>query len=170
MLLPRYLLREDVIVRSVERLAPRRVVDIGCGGAEILVTLGRLGITGVGYDPSPVARAHAESRLASAGQSGFRIVDAWPEGERFDTALVLEVLGYASDPAAFLARCRALIVPGGTLLLSFTPPSAGYAQKVVQGMAFHTRTRFVRCSKTPDFREFASSTTGFRWRTRWWER
>jgi SAM-dependent methyltransferase len=161
MLLPRYLLREDVILRSIERLAPSRVVDIGCGGGEILVTLGRLGITGVGYDPSPLARTHAVKRLAAAGQTGFRIVDVWPESERFDTALVLEVLGYAPDPGAFLSRCRALISPGGALLLSFTPPSAGYARKVVHEMAFHTPAEVRALLETAGFSRVRVVNYGF---------
>jgi SAM-dependent methyltransferase len=138
MLLPRYLLREDVVVRAIARQLPHRVADIGCGGGEILVTLGKMGFTGVGYDVSPVAREHARSRLVAEGQSAFRIAETWPEGERFGTVLVLEVLGYVPDPVAFLTRCRALLSPGGSLLLSFAPPGAGYDPKVVQGMTFFT--------------------------------
>lgn len=161
MLLPRYLLREDVVLGSIEKLAARRVVDIGCGGGEILVTLGRMGITGVGYDPSPVARTHAASRLAAAGQTGFEIVDSWPEGEHYDAALVLEVLGYTLDPIAFLARCRELIVPDGYLLLSFTPPSAGYGHDVVQGMAFHTPDQVRALLDAAGFEQVRITNYGF---------
>jgi SAM-dependent methyltransferase len=161
MLLPRYLLREDVVVRAIARQPAHRVADIGCGGAEILVALGRRGFTGVGYDVSAVARDHARARLAAAGESGFRIVDAWPEGERFGTVLVLEVLGYVPDPVAFLIRCRELLWPGGSLLLSFTPPSAGYNRKVVQGMTFFTPAEVRALLESAGFSAIRITNYGF---------
>ena len=134
MLLPRYLLREDTVLRAVGRGGSRRIADIGCGGAEILIPLARRGHRGVGYDPSPVARDSARGRLEQSGQKGFRIVAEWPEGELFDVVLLLEVIGYPEDPVALLSRCRALLAPGGELLVSFVPPEAGYDPRVTRNM------------------------------------
>jgi SAM-dependent methyltransferase len=134
MLLPRYLLREDAVLRSIGRSASSRIADIGCGGGEILIALSRLGHHGVGYDLSPVARECSRQRLAETGQKGFEIVDRWPSGQLFDYVLLLEVLGYADEPVQLLRRCRDLLVTGGSLLVSFVPPGAGYDPRVVQNM------------------------------------
>jgi SAM-dependent methyltransferase len=135
MLLPRYLLREDVVMRLIGRGGGSRIADIGCGGGEILIILSRLGYSGIGYDPSPVARACARQRLIEAGQRGFEIVDRWPDGQRFDVVLLLEVLGYSDVPLQLLRECRDLLLPGGSLLISFVRPGAGYDPRVIQGMS-----------------------------------
>ena len=134
MLLPRYLLREDTVLNLIGRAGCSSIADIGCGGGEILVALSRLGHHGVGYDLSPVARECARQRLAESGQKGFEIVDKWPSGQVFDVVMLLEVLGYADDPVQLLRECRGLLVTGGSLLVSFVPPGAGYDPRVVQHM------------------------------------
>ena len=134
MLLPRYLLREDTVLNLIGRAVCNRIADIGCGGGEILVALSRLGHHGVGFDLSPVARECARQRLVETGQNGFEIVDEWPSGQVFDVVMLLEVLGYAGDPVQLLRECRYLLMPGGSLLVSFVPPGAGYDPRVVQHM------------------------------------
>ena len=118
MLLPRYLLREDTVLRLIGHDGCRRIADIGSGGGEILIALSRLEHHGIGYDLSPVARESARQRLAESVQKGFEIMDAWPSGQLFDVVLLLEVLGYAGDPVQLLRECRELLVPGGSLIVS----------------------------------------------------
>jgi len=133
MLLPRYLLREGAVLSMIDRTRCRRIADIGCGGGEILVALSRRGHHGVGYDLSPTARECARQRLAETRQKGFEIIDEWPSGQ-FDVVMLLEVIGYAADPVQLLRECRDLVAPGGSLLVSFVPPGAGYDARVVQYM------------------------------------
>jgi SAM-dependent methyltransferase len=143
MLLPRYLLREDTVLRLIDGNGCRRIADIGCGGGEILIPLSRMGHRGIGYDLSPVARESARQRLAETGQKGFEIVDTWPSGQLFDVVLLLEVLGYADDPVQLLRECRELLVPGGSLIVSFVPPGSGYDPRVVQ---------YLRCFSADEVR------------------
>jgi len=134
-MLPRYLLREDVVLRRVDELRPKSIVEIGCGGGEMLLTLAKRGYSGVGYDLSQVSRDHARERLRAGGDR-FQVVDEWPSTERFDLVLLLEVVGYAPDPVAMLRDCRALLAPGGSLVVTFARTNSGYAVDVVQGMRF----------------------------------
>ncbi|BCS52121.1 bifunctional 2-polyprenyl-6-hydroxyphenol methylase/3-demethylubiquinol 3-O-methyltransferase UbiG [Geobacter sp. SVR] len=152
MLPPRYLLREDVVLRRIDHSGNSSIADIGCGGAEILIPLSRLGHHGIGYDPSPVARACARQRLAETEAKGFTIIDAWPSGMRFEVVLLLEVLGYADDQVELLSACRKLLVPGGTLFVSFVRTGAGYDPLVVQQM---------RCFSSVEVRTFLKD-AGFR--------
>jgi SAM-dependent methyltransferase len=134
MLLPRYLLREDTVLRALGASGPCRVADIGCGGGEILLPLARRGHRGVAFDLSPLARENTRQRLDQAGVTAFRVVDQWPEGELFDVVLLLEVIGYPKEPVQLLSRCRELLAPGGRLLVSFVPPEAGYDPRVTRNM------------------------------------
>jgi SAM-dependent methyltransferase len=157
---PRYLLREHVVLALLGRLRPERVVEIGCGAGEILVTLGRRGFGGVGYDPAPEAREHARNRLARAGSSSFEIVDDWPSGT-FDVALVLEVLGYVGEPASFLKRCHELVPPGGHIVLSYARVGAGYDPKVVANMRLLAKDDVTRLLEESGFSEVRQHNYGF---------
>ncbi len=156
---PRYLLREHVVVELLESLNARRVVEIGCGAGEILVTLGRRGFGGVGYDPASEAREHARARLAAA-KSPFSVVDDWPTGA-FDAVLLLEVLGYLDDPMDVLKRCRALVRPGGHIVLSYARVGAGYDPLVVAGMRFLAKDEVSRLLEESGFSDVRQHNYGF---------
>ena len=156
---PRYLLREDTVVRLLRELGARRIAEIGCGAGEILVTLGKQGFEGLGYDPAPEAREHARQRLAGAG-SPFAIVDEWPSGT-FDSVLLLEVLGYLDDPSAVLKRCRALVRPGGHIVVSYARVGSGYDSKVVAGMRFLEKTEVATLLEASGFSEVRQQNYGF---------
>lgn len=111
--------RDPTVPRPFEGL---RLLDIGCGGGLLSEPMARLGATVVGVDAAPrnipVARVHAE-------QSGLAIdyrigtAEALAEaGEAFDVVLNMEVVEHVPDPAAYLAACRALLVPGGLMVCS----------------------------------------------------
>jgi SAM-dependent methyltransferase len=153
MLLPRYLLREATVLRLIDRPGSCRIADIGCGGGEILVALSRRGHRGVGYDLSPVVRDCARQRLLETGQKGFDILDSWPAGQHFDIVLLLEVLGYADEPVRMLRQCRDLLVTGGSLLVSFVPPGAGYDPHVIQYMRCFTPDEMHSLLKEAGFRD-----------------
>jgi 2-polyprenyl-6-hydroxyphenyl methylase/3-demethylubiquinone-9 3-methyltransferase len=99
-----------------------RVLDIGCGGGLLSEPMARLGAEVVGADAAarniPVAQLHAE-------QSGLEIdyrhttAEAMAAaGEEFDVVLNMEVVEHVADPAAYLAACRDLLVPGGLMICS----------------------------------------------------
>src|SRR6187401_2053871 len=138
-MLPRYLLREDVVTRHVDALRPTRIAEIGCGGGDMLVTLAERGYSGVGYDLSEVSRNHSRKRLRASHSNGFDVVDEWPSDQRFDAVLLLEVIGYAPDPVVMLRDCRALLAPGGSRVVSFARTGSGYDPDVVQGMRLFSR-------------------------------
>ena len=107
-----------------DRLAPwigRRVIEIGSGignMSQFLVGCERLVLT----DTEAAYRAYLERRFAnSPGVSVAPLtLPATPApllGERFDTAVCLNVLEHISDDRASLKAMRRLLQPGGRLVL-----------------------------------------------------
>jgi SAM-dependent methyltransferase len=156
---PRYLLREHVVVGLLEELNARHLVEIGCGAGEILVTLGKRGFDGVGFDPAPEAREHARARLETV-HSPFSVVDEWP-ADTFDAVLLLEVLGYLDDPLDVLKRCRELVRPGGHIVLSYARVGAGYDPRVVADMRFLAKDEVSALLEQSGFSDVRQYNYGF---------
>lgn len=94
------------------------VLDVGCGTGLLRERLEGVDFAEyVGVDLSVAAVAEARSRAHP--RSHFFVGDvATLDLGRFDVVVLNEVLYYVPDAAAFLARIRALLAPGGVLLVS----------------------------------------------------
>lgn len=118
-------LRLDLLWAVLERhllRPPARVLDVGCGLAELALRFSRAGSEVVAADASTAMLAEAENR---AGRTSVRWLAADLDGtaaalhaERFDLVLCHNVLGYVPDPAAACAALARLLTDGG--LLSIT--------------------------------------------------
>ncbi len=148
--------RDAISPRPLEGL---RVLDIGCGGGLVSEPVARLGGRVTGIDP---AGASLEAARAHAERQGLKIDyrDAWAEdlvseGELFDVVLNLEVIEHVPDVGAFLKTARALIAPGGVMILSTINRTLKSYGMAIVGAEYilhwlprgtHTWSRFV----TPD--------------------
>lgn len=99
-----------------------RLLDIGCGGGLISEPMARLGADVVAVD---AAEKNIKTASLHAAQSGldidFRHTTAEAlaaDGEQFDIIVNMEVVEHVADVSAYLAACRALLKPGGIMLLS----------------------------------------------------
>ena len=131
---PRYLLREYAVRRFLEGRQPGRFLEIGYGGGHMLVCLARLGFFGVGYDISEQARRTAQELLDAEAITTVRLVDRFPDQDRFDYVFLFEVLGYLEQPEEELRRYRKLLQPGGLIVFSFVREGAGYSPGVTGNM------------------------------------
>ena len=117
------------LVAFVERHAPGRALDLGCGTGTNVLYLARHGWHAVGVDFSPHAIAVAKRRAReSRSVAAFRVADVTrlPDlGEPFDLALDMGCLH--SVPAErrgdYARGLLARLAPGATYLLyAFCPP------------------------------------------------
>lgn len=120
---------EDLVALLADR--PGAVLlDWGCGDALASPRLAAAGLTLELYDAVPAVRERVASRFA--GAPGITVLDdaAWANHPpaSLDVILVNSVLQYLprDAPAGLLPRFRALLKPGGMLLLAdLIPPDAG---------------------------------------------
>jgi ArsR family transcriptional regulator len=97
------------------------LLDIGCGQGRILKLLASRAHRAVGVDIDSDARrlARAELLLAGTPNSTLRQGDmvALPFADQeFDTIILDDVLGDASDPTAAIREAKRLLSPGGRML------------------------------------------------------
>jgi SAM-dependent methyltransferase len=120
--LRRWLGPVDAADRAVLAHAAAPVLDIGCGPGRHLAALAATGHDGLGLDLSPVAVRLARARGAEAIlRSVFADV---PRAGTWATALLLDGnIGIGGAPEALLARARALVAPGGSVLVETGPPA-----------------------------------------------
>jgi 2-polyprenyl-3-methyl-5-hydroxy-6-metoxy-1,4-benzoquinol methylase len=115
----------DALIEPIARLSRleiKRCLEIGCGfGFSLDAGQKMFGWTGVGADPSPLARAGREAL-------GIDIRHIYADtdtdlGGAFDLVYGSEVIEHVADPHEFLRICRAHLRPGGLLVLT-TPDAA----------------------------------------------
>lgn len=103
--------------RHLPRAAPgARLLDVGCGNGQFLLTAGALGWEAWGIEPDPHAVAAARSaglRVEQGGLPETGMPDAY-----FDVVTMDHVLEHLHDPVAALREVRRILKPRGILWIA----------------------------------------------------
>lgn len=134
-------------------LAPeaRRVLDVGCGGGEMLGSIRRLDATLhlVGIDPVESAVAEARRRFGADAPATFAVAAA-EDLEDLEHPVDLAVshlnLGLWSDPLRGLTRVMSHLAPGGVL----------FVVDVAEARTSADTEAFLALARTDDEREYLS--------------
>lgn len=97
------------------RQAPGRVLDVGCGGGELLERYGARGWSTFGIDPAPQA-AEAARRRGATVHEGTLDDQPWSPGS-FDLVTFSHSLEHIPRPLAELRVARELLAPGGRIAI-----------------------------------------------------
>ncbi|HKW59016.1 MAG TPA: class I SAM-dependent methyltransferase [Candidatus Dormibacteraeota bacterium] len=120
---PGTLLQNQTVMEIVAKTAPRTFCEVGVGAGTLSLGLCRRGLSGVGIEFSRTAIEAATERLQNyIGEGRYRIVEAdfmsmAPPPETFDLAVSMMVMEHVDDDAAFAARLKDLVRPGGTVIV-----------------------------------------------------
>lgn len=143
-----------------------RLLDIGCGGGLISEPMARLGADVVAVDASDKNIKTASLHAAQGGlEIDFRHTTAETlaeAGEKFDIIVNMEVVEHVADVNLYLSACRALMKPGGIMLLSTinrTPKAYLFAiigaERVLRWLPVgaHDWNKFLKPTELADFLE-----------------
>lgn len=114
--------QDRLILRSARLLGRGSLVlDVGCGLGGAVRLLAAQGHRVFGVDPCERSIAYARARTSSE-RARFLEIDlagfaARARGARFDAVFLTEVLPQFTDLSALFAHCRALLRPGGLVLV-----------------------------------------------------
>ena len=113
----------DVDVRVLDRVIGP-VLDVGCGPGRHVGALAARGVLALGVDLSPHAIRIARRQGALVLERS--IFDRLPGAGAWGSALLLDGnIGIGGQPVALLRRLRALMRPGGAVLVELGPPGSG---------------------------------------------
>lgn len=111
------------ILRQVE---VKTIIDLGCGGGQLAITLAREGYHVYGVDQSKKMIAHAQAELA--GQSAairnritfeLKPIEALEVMENYDAVTAMGLIGYLPDDAELFKISSRVLKNKGYLIVSF---------------------------------------------------
>jgi 2-polyprenyl-3-methyl-5-hydroxy-6-metoxy-1,4-benzoquinol methylase len=116
--LPAMRSRAGCHVRFLKARDQGRLLDVGCGNGQFLASARKLGWTGTGLEPDPVAADLARKRGCQVIENN---IEAFSPGQGEYHAITMDhVLEHVADPQVVLAKLRAALTDDG-VLVTFTP-------------------------------------------------
>lgn len=119
------------VLNSLESVAGRRLLDIGCGTGNGALLAARHGARVVGIDPAPrlldVARAHARAEKLSVDFVSGTAEKLPFDDNSFDDVLSIFALIFTPDPHESVNEIRRVLVPGGRVAISTWLPGSAMA-------------------------------------------
>lgn len=139
-------IRERIVREYVRAFPGMRVLDLGCGPAEILDAM-PADVGYVGYDMSPEYIAAAEKKFAGRGIFHCRLLEHAEVAslQPFDLVLGIGVLHHLDDDTArqFMALARTALKPGGRIF-TLDPCFAANQNPIARFLISRDRGQHVR--------------------------
>ncbi len=122
---PNVVMESPALLDELGAVSGLRVLDLGCGDAEIGRELLKAGAAGYrGIDGSTLMVGAARRMLEDTGGEAVLgdIEDLDEPAESFDVVLSRMALHYVADLGQVLRACRACLVPGGRMVFTVVHP------------------------------------------------
>jgi SAM-dependent methyltransferase len=122
--------RRATAVRLLDLIGPfvpgGRLLDVGSGPGLLLDEARARGYETVGLELSRASAEHARDALGLDVRE--RALEDFEDDQRFDVVVLADVIEHLDDPVAGIARCAALLRPGGVLCVVTPDPSSPTAR------------------------------------------
>lgn len=102
---------------SLGALKGLRLLDYGCGGGPLSHLAFEFGLSPAGIEPDPVARVSTATRLGIPVFANLEELRSQDSAARFDLIVLWNVVEHLREPWSDLREMRALLRPGGRLLI-----------------------------------------------------
>lgn len=158
---PRYLLREYVLKKILQRFPPGKFLEIGYGNGKVLEMLAQLGYRGHGYDFSSEAFQAANQLLKQKKINDINLLLQMDPDQAYDYIFFLEVIGYFASPVDELKRYARQLEPQGKIVFSFVNKKARYSQFAVGDMQRWSRLEMQALLEQAGFRPLSIINYGF---------
>jgi len=118
---------QDRLADVGARIRPGRLLDVGCSCGYFMEVAASRGfeVQGVEFTPGAIAAASAEMRP----RIFEGVLEAMPDNGLYDVVSAFDLLEHVPDPRRFVRRCGALLMGGGTLIVS--TPDTGHVLRLL---------------------------------------
>ena len=141
--------RKRIVRESIRPFAGMRILDLGCGTAEILSELPN-DVTYVGYDMSPEYIAAAQKKFAGRGTFHCRLLEQAEVAtlEKFDLVMGIGVLHHLDDATAhqFMTIAKGALKEGGRVF-TLDPCYAAGQNPIARFLISKDRGQHVRAAE-----------------------
>jgi SAM-dependent methyltransferase len=116
---PMATLRWQLVARTLSDLAPRRVLEVGCGQGGFGARIAARSQMYVGIEPDEQSYAVALGRIGALGGTVLHgAIDVVTADEKFELICAFEVIEHLADDAGALSEWISHLAPGGSVLVS----------------------------------------------------
>jgi trans-aconitate methyltransferase len=122
---PNNIIEKPILLEMIGNVAGKRLVDLGCGDAEIGIELLQQGAAAyLGVEGSKnMAAAAAENLEGTAGQVLHASMEEWqPQKEQYEVVLSRFALHYLADLSSVFTKVHDSLVRGGKFIFSVQHP------------------------------------------------
>ena len=138
---PNNIIEKPILLEMVGNVSGKRVLDLGCGDAEIGVEVLKLGgASYVGVEGAKnMALAAAKNLEGTSGQIILSSMEAWqPRPRQYDLVLSRFALHYLADLSSVFTKVHNSLVPGGKFIFSVQHPVLTSSTKSAEGSGKRT--------------------------------
>lgn len=135
---------EEFIIESLSPKKNEKILDIGCGTGNSLLTLSRLGLDATGIDASPYMIDIAKKRLGNKCEFITGPAEDLPFSDNeFDFALLINTLEYLDDPVTALMEAGR-VARRKVLVCTINSLSPYYLPACMKGVFYDALIRHIR--------------------------
>ncbi|MBS8263688.1 class I SAM-dependent methyltransferase [Mesobacillus boroniphilus] len=138
---PNNLIEKPILLEMVGNVAGKRILDLGCGDAEIGAELLKQGgASYLGVEGSKnMTLAAAENLERTTGKVLHSSMEEWqPQPEQYDLVLSRFALHYLADLRSVFTKVHDSLVPGGKFIFSVQHPVLTSSTKSAEGSGNRT--------------------------------